>query len=204
MLGAVAAAAAIVALPPTARAHHAHEHWTSPLVVIRDETGVPEYRRAIALAAARWNAAGAPVRLDVQDGLGRGCDSPPVGEISVCRHDLPASTVGEARSWLDGDHIVKASVLMDTAPRPFEHLVAIACHELGHTLGMDHRTERSSCLTATIHSSDPDQHDHAELRRTHGHQHDPAPPPEAPERCSGLVRLGGVCLGSLEQVVHRH
>lgn len=207
----ISALGVVIAQPLTADAHHADEHWTVPTVIVRDETGIAEYRRAIAMAAARWNAAGSAVRLDVRDGLGRGCDAPSVGNVAVCRADLPSTTAGEARVWVDGDHIIKGSVLIDAGARPFEHLVAIACHELGHALGMDHRAERSSCLTATIHSSDPDAHDRAELRRTHGHSHPaPAPQPDKQpggqpgERCPTLVRHNGQCVNPLVVLSHRH
>lgn len=207
----VSAVAALVAQPLTAGAHHAQEHWTVPTVIVRDETGLADHRRAIGMAAARWNAAGAAVRFEVRDGLGRGCAAPANGSISVCRADLPGSTAGEARVWLDGEHVVKGSVLIDAGARPFEHLVAIACHELGHTLGMDHRAERSSCLTATIHSADPDDHDRGALRRTHSHRHT-APKPQSSrepesqpaESCPTLVRINGQCTNPLVLVLHRH
>jgi hypothetical protein len=181
-----------------AQAHHGQWHWNQQVVVVRDETGFADYRRAIGLAAARWNAAGAGVRLEVAGGRGRGCGDPERGEITVCRRSFAGNQAGSARVWLEGDHIVRGSVLMDTRPRPYEHLVAIACHELGHALGLDHRSERSSCLTATIHASDPDEHDRAELRRLHAHSHG-TPGPAGTGSCGGhVLRLGESCVGSLE------
>jgi hypothetical protein len=188
------------------------EHWAHPTMTVRDETGFPEYRRALELAAARWNEAGANVRLVVADGRGAGCSNPVVAEVPVCRRTFSNARVGEAYVWADGGHISRASILIDTRPMPFEHLVAVACHELGHTFGMSHRQESSSCLTAQIHSSEPDARDLAKLRHDHEHVPHPAPPSSSPaprsaegESCADdqLVRLGTTCLGSLvPRLVH--
>jgi predicted Zn-dependent protease len=52
-----------------------------------------------------------------------------------------------------------------------------ACHELGHALGLDHRT-RSSCLDTPVSSDrlDPDRHDYDQLRRIYGHSDPPGTP----------------------------
>jgi hypothetical protein len=202
LLAALAVLLAAGAAAPGASADHTSGHWHDRTVVVRDETGFADHRRALDLAVRQWNAAGAAVRLELASGRGAGCDAPQAGEISVCRADLPPSRAGEARVWKQGDHIVRASVLVRADSWRFEHLVAIACHELGHALGLDHRSERTSCLTATIHSSQPDEHDLADLRAAHAHTEEvppsaqPAPSDASEPSPCPLLRLNGSCVMS--------
>ncbi len=57
------------------------------------------------------------------------------------------------------------------------HRRAAACHELGHPLGLDHRST-SSCLAGAVSADrpDPDQHDYDQLRRIYRHRASPGTP----------------------------
>jgi len=183
-----------LALSTTARADDVPAHWDVRTVVVRDETGFADYHRAIEHAVNQWNAAGASVQLRLADGRGRGCDRPEGAEIPICRHDLSGSTAGEARLWIAGEHIQAASILMDASPHRFDELAAIACHELGHALGLGHTSRHTSCLTPTIHSTTPDDEDRRNLAVKYGHADEPTPTSDSCGRTT-LVRAGTVCLG---------
>jgi len=55
---------------------------------------------------------------------------------------------------------------------PASWLKVAACHELGHALGLKHRTVRASCMDATVGagvSSKPDKTDYAAVNAEYGH-----------------------------------
>ena len=193
------AAAVLLALSMShstdARADGTFAHWAVRTIVVRDETGVADYHRAIEQAVNQWNAAGSSVRLELADGRGRGCDNPEGAEIPICRRDLSGTTGGETRLWIPGDHIEAASILMDASPHRFDELAAVACHELGHALGLDHNGRSTSCLTAAAHSTTPDDQDRSALRAAYSHTDEPA---DATDSCGAttLVRAGAICVAA--------
>lgn len=173
---------------PAAKAERAPAHWRVRTVTIRDETGSSAHRQALEHAAWVWSAAGAKITLKVVDGAGGGCAEPAAGSITVCGY-TSARSAGEATTTVVDGHIERAVVRLELHDLTAEHLRAVACHEIGHALGLDHREGGTTCMTSPPTSTEPDEHDLRAVRAAHAHD-DPA------RRCEGahLVRVGSFCL----------
>lgn len=172
-----AAAAAAVALPiaiaftpGSAEALPAFAHWDQRSLIVTDRTGDPGWQEASRLAVATWNAVGADLHLTWSEG-GIGCGAEG-STIPVCRDVLRPGWKGAAAVYnLPDGHLGGARIRV-AADRAFTQAErnTLACHELGHTLGLDHSGSPASCLTQGSKSATPDAGDIESLRASYGHQ----------------------------------
>jgi hypothetical protein len=152
-----------VAVP--ARAHQGiATHWDQRVVVLRDETGSADVRASLERATAAWNDATETLQLRVEPGTGTGCRGAD-GEVQVCltRSDGYAGSTQTDRS---GSHLRSAVVLIDVV-RSGRHAPAVVCHELGHALGLDHRSEGDTCMRPAPVVAAPDETDLRRVRSAH-------------------------------------
>ncbi|MGH2739791.1 MAG: hypothetical protein ACRDH6_04810 [Actinomycetota bacterium] len=116
---------------------------------------------------AEWERSGVVdflVRPSAQDG----CDSLPDAALLLCwRAGL--RTDGEATTASYGDHITSALVAIEVEGA--KRVRAVLCHEVGHTLGLEHRGSGRTCMKHPIdpENAAPDARDLETLRAGYSH-----------------------------------
>jgi len=180
---------AFALLTPPHDALHWHSTLASPVVVsVHDATGDPVWGQFLRAAASEWNAGVENVRLDVVTG-NADCETGagPFTAVACVRPTSP-STRAETRWYVgDGEHLRFATIHLDPE-RASAHRQRLACHELGHALGLRHRQSGSSCMTPKTDHRHPDAADYQAVTDAHAHLHlgdPPLPVPSTPRRdCS--------------------
>lgn len=153
---AVAAALVVgLALCTYAEAHQGWGvRWAAPSLVKIGDCTEPRWRTSMRAAIADWNRA---PNLTVRRAP---CGS---GRFSVHSGYYGQNWAG----WADVDSLngyrTGATVYLDTR---YSRRPGVACHELGHALGLGHGDSPRSCLSTRIpRSAHPDDHDLQQLGR---------------------------------------
>jgi hypothetical protein len=144
------ALAGLGTLVTVARAGHPRT-WSGGVVRFYDATGM---NRTVAAAAARWNASGADVHLRPVASLRAAQLVLRVDDrrlTRTCGHDCLGFTsdIGRPQGRRRSEVLLSGS-LSDT-PRPLS--VWVAAHELGHVLGLHHRSG-PECSLMSAHAFD--------------------------------------------------
>ena len=156
---------------PSAKADHGTlGHWGVHTITVADLTGDVEWRIAIREAVSQWNAG--MDYIELVSGTAATCSPNVERVIAFCfTSDLPPGWLGDARHTYREEHIVHVQIALrqHTSWKP-----VIACHELGHALGLWHRAQNSnSCLVPIIGPNtnpNPDEHDYKEVNKLHDHR----------------------------------
>lgn len=156
-------------------------HWTKPSdderkIIIRDST-TGSWATKLPNAISDWGSS-SKFRFVKQQAATdtttrSNCAFPDsYGRVHVCNYDYPWSDAGRANIRVNSsNHIQKGWAKLNNDTPDADRRSTI-CHELGHTLGLDHRSATSSCMygAADAFPVNPDQHDYEQLvNQTHHH-----------------------------------
>lgn len=135
----------------TASAAVSFNSWTGNVVYVYDTTsrlkradGTPVW--PVSLAAERWDN-GNPVDFRYTT---KPCPKD-TQCVTVRQAELPSPTVGVTAISRVGTDIKAATITLDTTfgrTNTSARRRNVVCHELGHALGLKHRTATSTCLTS--------------------------------------------------------
>lgn len=157
---------------------------------LRSAAGVDAYNKPVTDGEDDWNQEetiqnftyGDPLEFSIEKGGTlsnlRKCN-PTTGKVEVCNYTYgKKGWVGLTTAYATNNHITKASVkLNDTYLNSSGYnnkiwRLGTLCHELGHTIGLDH-VEKDSCMDSvsnpTLVDTYPNQHDYEQLVDVYKH-----------------------------------
>ncbi len=124
----------------------------------------PEYVRQVAAAFAAWSRAGVPMRFRLVDDSAR-------ADVRVTWTDRFAEPISGRTVWSRDDRwwMIDASVTLalhhsDGAPLDADQVRAIALHEVGHLLGLDHTADPANVMAPRVRVRELSAADEATVR----------------------------------------
>lgn len=122
-------------------------HWarTGPLVLSVGDNVSSAWDSYLRSAATSWSTASPVVDFKVIPGLAGSACAPVFGTIQACNGNYGATGwLGYTNVWTAGSHIVQATIRFNdfyfnqASYNSYAWRLSTACHELGHSLGLDH------------------------------------------------------------------
>lgn len=175
LLTAVLATSSLVAGPAgTASAAVSFVSWPQDVIYVYDTTAALKEKNGspvwpVRAAAERWDN-GNPVDFRYTT---TGC---PVDSqcVTVTQAELADPAAGVTTTAFVGADIRSSNVTLDTTfgrKNSAAKRRNVVCHELGHTLGLQHRTQTTSCLTSYVaRQKYPDATDIKNLKTMYGYR----------------------------------
>lgn len=161
-------------VPSTADAAVSFISWPKDVIYVYDTTskikakdGTPLW--PVKATAERWDD-GSPVDFRyTTTGCPKGAQC-----VTVRQAELAAPAAGVTATGFVGADIKSSNVTLDTTfgkKNNFDKRRNVVCHELGHSLGLKHRTQTTTCLTSYAASQKyPDKTDIKNLNTMYGYR----------------------------------
>lgn len=148
--------------------------WPKDIIYVYDTTsaikksdGSPVW--PVYAAAERWDN-GNPVDFIYTT---KGCRSG-YQCVTVRQVELAPPAAGKTATGFSGSNITSSKVTLDTTfgrTNTYDKRRNVVCHELGHSLGLKHRTSTTSCLTSYVSNQRyPDATDTKALNTMYGYR----------------------------------
>jgi hypothetical protein len=160
--------------PQTADAAVSFISWPKDVIYVYDTTSKLKEKDgsqvwAVKAAAERWSA-GNPVDFRYTT---KGCPKDSQC-VTVRQAELAAPAAGVTATGFVGADIKSSNVTLDKTFGKTNNAAKrrnVVCHELGHSLGLKHRTQTTSCLTSYVASQKyPDKTDIKNLNTMYGYR----------------------------------
>jgi hypothetical protein len=129
--------------------------------------------------SVRWPVSASARTWNQTDRLGtywrspsQGCPGSNVGCVPVTEVSLPnAGWHGSTSMAWQGDHFTQVSIKLNTAvTTTSSQKRSVACHELGHAIGLDHQRVNDSCMTdGAVFPLYPNGHDFEKIKGLYNH-----------------------------------
>ena len=179
-LAVAAVAAVLMSFAPQASAApccYQGWHWKrthNPFTVTILSSVTSSWSVPLARAAAQWSRSSKFDMRIVAGAHGRATRQRCVetrGEVHVCNGNYGnVAWSGLTEATFVGQHIVKMRIRLNDANTPARFHRLIACHELGHSVGLGHNNRATSCMRPGAGSDPhPDATDYAEINAIYRH-----------------------------------
>lgn len=158
----------------TADAAVSFTSWPKDVIYVYDATAGVHKKDGtqvwpVKAAAARWSQ-GNPVEIRYTT---KACPAE-VQCVTVRQAELAAPTVGLAATASVGADITTSDITLDTTfgrKNSAARRQNVVCHEMGHALGLKHRTQTSSCMNPYVTNERfPDKTDIKNLTTMYGYR----------------------------------
>jgi predicted Zn-dependent protease len=153
-------------LPNAGAGHRFAGHWraaVTPFNVRFIDSATKSWSGVMQSAADEWSKSGV-LNAVIEPGAADRA-------VRICNYGYGnTGWVGYTVAVVKNKHFVRVAIKLNSTYLGRRNR-KVMCHEMGHGLGLGHRSTTSSCMKQGSASKTPDRHDYRMLERIYGHAH---------------------------------